>query len=411
MTRVTLALLLALLAVAPLASVAGVGGTPALAPADGGAAGNASATVDRSGATVTIQANNTTRRLGLDSVDRANYSSPGLGLGSTVSVTGQEIDQGLRFEYLSVRTEQVDTAAQRRIIAEVTIARIRDSVGDLREREWAALQAYGNGEITEQELLHRLAVIHSAAEQLEAAAVRLDEEGADIRLDEFRLQAQELQTPLREQILLAATGEADNPVRVHVSGSDQGVVLQSLSESRFSRNYYREAVRFDNYEQGEQTLELGDFVDVIEADYPFIDPTEEVEGTLLGTAVYETSHEQGTVRLYNDGRTRAVYREYQSLRLSDLPRARSYSATANGTTVSVQTTPNGGPAKVVATNALTGNTISADVYIDGELVGQTGGGLWVLTPSDTYTVTVRTPEGSVSVAIDTSGATNGSVAP
>lgn len=407
MTRLTLALLLTLLAIAPVASVAGVGGaTPPLSPTDGGDA--PATTAERTGTVVTIQANNTTRRLDLPTVDRTTYSSPGMDLASTAAVTGQELDQGLRFEYLSVRVEQVGSAAQRRAIADAEVERLNRAIGDLRDREWEVLLAYGDGAISERELLHRLAVIHSRAASIQAAATRLEADGADFNADDLRRRAMELQTPIRAQVLDAVSGTADAPVRVHVSGSAQGVVLQALSESRFSRDYYREAIRFENHEDGPNTFSLNAFLDLLNDRYPYVTTSDaDLDETTDGTNVYVNSHDQGDIRLYNDGRTEAVYREYQSLRLSDLPASSRYTATANGTTVVVQLTPNGGPAKVVTTNALTGNAVTATVVLDGETVGRTGtgGSLWVLQPSAAYTLTVRTPDGTVTVDIDRTGTT------
>ncbi|WP_256296160.1 DUF7096 domain-containing protein [Haloarchaeobius salinus] len=402
MTRLTLALLLTLLAIAPVASVAGVGGgAPPLPPDDADDA--PAATAESPGTVVTIQANNTTRRLDLPTVDRATYSSPGLDLASTAAVTGQELDQGLRFEYLSVRVEHVGSAAQRRAIADAEVERLNRAIDELRDREWEVLLAYGNGEIGERELLHRLAVVHSRAATIQAAATRLEEDGADFNADDLRRRAGELQTPIRAQIRDAFTGQADTSFRVHVRGSTQGVVLQALSESRFSRDHYREAIRFDNYDEGPNTFSLNAFLDMLNDRYPYVTTYDaDLDETTDGTNVYVNSHDQGDIRLYNDGRTEGVYREYQSLRLSDLPRSSRLTETENGTTVSVQLTPNGGPARVVATNALTGNTVSAEVVVDGKRVGQTrsGGSLWILQPSAAYTITVRTPDGTVTVPID-----------
>ncbi|MFC4406842.1 DUF7096 domain-containing protein [Haloarchaeobius iranensis] len=397
MTRLTLALLLTLLAIAPVASVAGVGGTAT--PLAAGQGGDApAATTERSGTVVTIQANNTTRRLDITAAGRSNYSTPGMDLASTVAVTGQRIDQGLRFEYLSVRVERAGSAARRRAIADAEVERLNQAISELRDREWAVLLAYGNGEISERELLHRLAVIHSSASTIGAAATQLEEDGADFNADDLRRRAGELQTPIRAQVSEALSGQADTPVRVHVRGSEAGLVLQALSESRFSRDYYREAIRFDNYEEGANTYSLNEFLDLLNSRYPYATTFDaDLDETTDGTNVYVNSHDQGDIRLYNDGRTEAIYREYQSLRLSDLPRGGVETVTENGTTVSMQLTPNGGPAKLVATNALTGDAVPAEVYVDGELVGQTGGGgsIWILQPSDEYTVTVETPDGTV----------------
>ncbi|WP_257300996.1 hypothetical protein [Haloarchaeobius sp. FL176] len=397
MTRLTLALLLTLLAIAPVASVAGVGSTATPLATD--RSGDAPATtVESTDTVVTIQANNTTRRLDITAADRSNYSTPGMDLASAVAVTGQEIDQGLHFEYLSVRVEQAGSAEQRRAIANAEVARLDRGLAELREREWAVLLAYGNGEISERELLHRLAVIDRSASNIAAAATQLEEDGAGFNADDLRRRATELQTPIRAQVSEALTGQADAAVRVHVRGSEEGVVMQSLSESRFSRDYYREAIRFDNYEEGPNTLSLNAFLDLLNARYPHATTFDaDLDETTDGTNVYVNSHDQGEIRLYNDGRTEAIYREYQSLRLSDLPRGGVETVTENGTTVSLQRTPNGGPAKLVATNALSGDAVSAEVYVDGELVGQTdgGGSLWILQPSDEYTVTVETPDGTV----------------
>ncbi|MFD1647060.1 DUF7096 domain-containing protein [Haloarchaeobius litoreus] len=405
MTRLTLVLLITLLAIAPVASVAGVGGgAPPLTPDDAGDDGDApETTVESTGTVVTIQSNNTTRRLDLTTVDRATYSNPGADLASTVAMTGQELDQGLRFEYLSVRVEQAGSAAQRRAIADAEVDRLNRAISELRDREWAVLQAYGNGEIGERELLHRLAVIHSSASNIATAATRLEEDGADFNADDVRRRAAELQTPIRAQVLDELTGQAEVPFRVHVRGSEQGLVIQALSESRFSRDYYREAIRFDNFEDGPNTFSLNAFLDLLNDRYPYVTTYDaDLDETTDGTNVYVNSHDQGDIRLYNDGRTEGVYREYQSLRLSDLPNGDRYTETENGTTVAVQLTPNGGPARVVASDALTDNSVSATVMVDGERVGQTGpgGSLWIVQPSAEYTITVRTPDGIITLPID-----------
>lgn len=404
MTRLTLALLLALLATAPLAAVAGVGGAPPLASHESVTSPGSTA-ADRTGTDATMQSNNTTRRLGLDTVGRANYTTPGMDFASSVAVAGQQLDEGLRFEYLSVRTEQAGSAAQRRAIAEAEVARLNRSIVELRDREWSVLQAYGNGDISERELLHRLAVIHSEASQLEETINQLEDDGAEIDADRWVLRVEEYQTPLRARVLAALSDTADSSVHVHVSGSSQGVVLQSLSESRFSRDYYREAVRFDNYRTGPGDFSLNQFLDLINQRYPYVTAADDqrppLEGTTEGIGIYEKSHDQGTIRLYNDGSTPAVYREYQSLRLSDLPIGRVHTVSQNGTTVTLHETPNGGPVKVTTTNALTDNPRVAQVYVDGERVGRTGSGgsLWIVQPSDGFVVTVRTAGGVINVSV------------
>lgn len=401
MKRFTVALLLVLLAASPLASVAGVGGSAPPLAADGTDA----STADRRGTTDSLSANNTTRRLGLDAVERSDYTEPGMDLASTVAVTGQQLDRGLGFEYLSVRTERVGSAEQRRAIADAEVERLNRSINELRDREWGAFRAYGNGEIGERELLHRLAVIHSNAAQLERAIAQLEADGADFPASRWTLRVEEYQTPIRSQVLDAVSGSVDSSVRVHVAGSSQGVVLQSLSESRFSRDYYREAVRFDNFEQGSNGFDLNDFLDLINERYPFVteDNSERppLEGTSEGIGIYQKNHDQGSIRLYNDGRTEGVYREYQSLRLTELPAGTVHSRTSNGTTVSVRETPNGGPARVVATNALDGDPVTVQLSVDGQPVGRTDGSgtLWILQPSEAYTVSARTPEGIINVSV------------
>ncbi|WP_435347997.1 DUF7096 domain-containing protein [Haloarchaeobius sp. HRN-SO-5] len=396
MSRLTLLVLMALLTASPAASVAGTGvDAPPSDPSTVEAASTQA--VDAA------VANNTTRRLRLDSVGRQNYSQPGMDFGSTVAMTGQRLEHGFNFEHLSVQVQQAASPQAQQALVDSEVDQIRRGIDDMRSRERDAILAYGNGEITDEQLARRLAMVHARAVHLDEAISRI-ENGYGVELGTLHRRTNEYRTPIRSQVLDAIEGDREDPVMVHVAGSGQGVVLQSISESQFDSQYYREAVRIDNFDTDPSDgFNSSSFLAFVSEQYPFIET--ENGGTLRPTGTgnwfYDKTSDWGSIRVYADGSTQSVYREYQTLRMSDLPTSTVHNETGNATTVSLSETANDGPAQLVVTDALTGDPVTASVYVDGELVGRTdgAGSLWILQPAGEYEVSVRTQDGPVNVSV------------
>ena len=396
MSRLTLLVLIVLLTASPMTSVAGAGA--AASPSD-------STSVDATTqvAASPSESDNTTRRLRLDAVERRNYSQPTMDFGSTVALTGDQLERGLHFEYLSVRIERASSPQAREALVDAEVEQIQRHIEGLRDQERAAIAAYGSGEISAEQLLRRMGMVHARAEQLDGAITDIETEFG-LELGTLHRRTDEYRTPIRNQILAAIEGSRETPLLVHVSGSQQGIVLQSLSESRFTNDYYREGIRLDNYDQDPtDQFNSSSFLEFVGDEYPFIET--ENGGTFRATGdgswFYDKSHDQGSIRVYADGSTQAVYREYQSIRVNDLPVETVQNQTDDGTTVTVRRTPNGGPTEVVVSNASSGAPQTTRVYVDGELVGRTAGtgSLWILEPADAYEISVTAQNGPVNVSV------------
>ncbi|WP_439027764.1 DUF7096 domain-containing protein [Haloarchaeobius sp. DT45] len=397
MRRFTCVALLALLVLSPVGTAASAPAVPATPSAD--RTPPAAAAV--SDLTVSDE---TTRRLELGTVASQDYATPALDFGAAVAMNRESIDSGYGLELLSVRLSAASSDEARQALVETAVDEMSARIDTLQQQERQAIEAYGAGDLTERELLKRLAMVGYRAEQAKATIDRL-ERSTGASLGYLTRQANEYSTPTRSLLFQTMTGDRQGTVRVHVQGSENGVVLQVLSQSASDLEYYREAVRLDHWDvdTADGFDNRTEFLEYTESRYPYV---RESSGVNIwefkrGSWFYESPLDQGAIRIYVDGSQRKVYREYQQLQVSKLPVSESTNVTEYGVEFTINETANGGPARLEVRNVLTDEPVVAPVLVDGTVVGQTDedGVHWYVQPSGTYEVTVELPQGPINVTV------------
>ncbi|WP_435319725.1 DUF7096 domain-containing protein [Haloarchaeobius sp. TZWSO28] len=397
MRRFTCVALLALLVLSPIGTAASAPAVPADTAAE-------RPTPSADVTSRTSISNDTTRRLELDTVSTQGYGTPGLDLGAAVVMNRETVDNSYRLELLSVRLGAASSDEARQALVETAIEDVESRVDTLQQQERQAIEAYGAGDISERELLKRLALVGYRAEQTKDTIGRL-ERSTGASLGYLTRQANEYSTPTRSALFRTLNNERDGSLQAQVQGSQSGVVIQLLAQSGPDLEYYREAVRLDHWDTDTANGfdNRTEFLEYTESRYPYV---RESSGVNIwefrrGSWFYESPLDQGSIRIYVDGSQRKVYREYQQLTVSALPVSNSVNATDYGVEVVINETANGGPARIQVQNVLSGDAIAAPVMVDGTVVGQTNedGVHWFTQPSGAYEVTVDLPQGPINVTV------------
>jgi hypothetical protein len=354
--------------------------------------------------------NNTTAKLPLTAVSAANYSTPRLDFAATMAFDASEVDRQYHVAFVTHQLDAATSQSASDAIVEAYLDAVTAELDALATAEREAVQRYAAGESDADTLLVELAVVDRRARAIDNALTRIRFESPGLsrsvlnRIENVRLELRSFQTPVREHVALAVTGDLDgDPNPLHVQAGPDGVVVEMLDGT----TYHRNAIRFDNRDVGavDQLGGLGAFQDRIEERYPWsyanrqdiaIDAYTQRN---LYTATY--GHPQGTMTTYVDGGTADVYREHQTLITTRLPVTERSTTTANNVSVTVVRTPDGGPIRVNVTNAATGEPIDARIDVNGETVGRSGddGELWWLATTTPFDVTVATAGVSINVTV------------
>lgn len=361
------------------------------------------------GSSRTLQ-NNTSEKLSLAAVTAANYSSVTLDFGATMAFDTQEVDRQYHVAFVTRQLETTTTQSESDAIVNAYLDGVTAELDALAIAEREAVQRYGSGEIDAETLLVELAVVDRRARAIDNALTRIRFESTGLsrtvlnRIENVRLELRSFQTPVREHVSLAITGQLDGATNpLHVRAGPDGVVVEMLDGT----TYYRNAIRFDqrDVDAVDQLGGLGAFQDRIEERYSWsytnrqdisIDAYTQRN---LYTATY--GHPQGTMTTYVDGGTGDVYRERQRLITTRLPVSERSRTSANNVTVTVERTPDGGPFLVNVTNAATGEPIDARIDVNGDTIGRSGddGQLWWLATTTPFEVTVATAAVNINVTV------------
>jgi len=370
---------------------------PALAlpaPADGPSPTGAPAAIDDD------EESNTTTRLTLSGDVTAATAKPSADIAQVVGGADDTLDARFRSRAGNASVRAAGSAAARVAAAEAMLDDIEDRTDRLQRTERAAVRSYANGTTSATELLRTLASVHSSAEALDQTlyahgrlSASIDGYDASERRGEIRTRLTMLRSPTRERVgaAFAGTGGVDDATQV--AATDSGVVVGTLSDGQ----YYREAVRFDNRDDNTTDTFDDDLAAVL--DYARTDlytwATENRQGNLALSGTYDGQyrlvipHEHGTLTIYLDGTTRAVFREFQALETDRLPRRTAVTETEGDLSMRVERTPGDGPVRLNVTDSA-GEPVDAVVRINGERVGTTGGDghLWTLPPRSYYLASV-----------------------
>jgi hypothetical protein len=404
------AVLAVVLVVAP-AAAAGPALTPlgadrASAPADGGSWSSTPAdsvrpadTANRAVNETTL--NRTTRVLALPAgmVTRSTLRAQYVDLGPGVAFSANASSARLRT--LSVlRAVESAEGEQREQRLGAALTTVEERTSALRERQRAAIGAYGAGDLDQRALLVELARIDIAARELryrQAELTAVADRSDDIELDQGRLATLErridvLTGPVRSHAVDVLRGNAES-TRFYVATGPGSVTLTTLDND----TYVRESFRGDRYNPGEGTISPDAALDITAESYPVIWETRRNNTQVIGSdGIYlvEVPHTRGTLRAFVDGESRAVFKEDQRRSLATMNDYPARTATKDGLELSVNRTYPGGPTRVSLRDAETGAPVDANVTLsaggqESELLGRTGssGTLWTLSPGSQYTVT------------------------
>ncbi|MFC5971508.1 hypothetical protein ACFPYI_09215 [Halomarina salina] len=298
----------------------------------------------------------------------------------------------------AMENEYDDTPREsRRALLERYTRELGNRTADLRAQERAALRRYNNGIITGDEYLRTLAEIDARADRLWGLTGFVDnrwrivtgqanrDPSASIRADLMGLRG-----PLRDRLQSTYAGDRQ-PLRVHITTTDDGLALGAFVEDNGRQTYVRDTYLGDVRRRSSGTdLYGGNTVRAsnrIAELYPWA--SEQSGLTVNGeTNAYRSPkyHAHGSTTVYLDGESGQVFAEHRRSYLDRIPV--SYTNASNESlTVTLGQTHRGGPLNVTVTDD-TGSRVPATVTVNGRPAGETGddGTLWTVTPYSARTL-------------------------
>lgn len=382
MKRIT-ALALVLLLAVPAPTLA--------APADGSAMSPSATSFDDPG-----DESNTTVRLSLSGDVTSATVEPSADMAQVVGDADAKFDSRFRTRAANVSIRAESSPEARAAAAEALLDDIEARTDRLHRTERTAVRSYANGSSSATELLRSLASVHSRADSIDQTlyahgrlSSTIDGYDAADRRGAIRTQLDLLRSPARERLAQAFAGTASVDDITRVAAAESGVVVGTLADGQF----HREAIRYDNRNDNTTDTFDGDLaavLDYVRTDlYPWA--TANQQGDLGLSGVYDgrhrltIPHEHGSLTIYIDGNTRAVFREFQALDVDRLPREQAVNNSEGDLSLRVERTPGDGPIRFNATDAA-GDPVDAMIRINGDRVGTTGddGYLWTLPPRSYY---------------------------
>ena len=337
---------------------------------------------------------------------------PGAVNASAVETQRVDLGPGLAFDrFLSqmrlqtlTTVERVRSAApgderQRLILGELND--IEQRVVSLRTTQRTALSSYADGSISTRALLLRLARIDAEARALEHRRSRLrklaeETQSLGLSTQRFASLERELDTftgPVRERVGNVVTGQNET-ARVYVATSSDGVVLSTLADGRYLREAYRGDLR--NFDAS-GAVSPEEALNITSRQYPVVWVHRANSTAVVGAgSVYSVSipHEYGMLTTLVDAGTKKVFMESQSRSLESFPSRHTVTRSRNDLQMTVNRSYPGGPVRISLVDARTGDPVNANVTIgpasggNSDFVGYTGsdGVLWTLSPQERYTV-------------------------
>lgn len=323
----------------------------------------------------------------------AHYST---GLDVTTAVTADV--ERLRGNYTKLAFDQrrasLDSPEAQQEYINRTVDRIVDRIEQLDADQAAAIEAYSEGDLSTSGFLREFLRTEIAATEQRAFAEYIDL----FQLEETIPQAVHseivmLPDPVTSDLETAARqGTGDDAVYIHSSAD--AVVLASAGPE-----YLRQATLRDERDASLPDQFAGDdlITDVNERMNELY-PWARVVGFQSrsgGLYTVELNHVSTDVEVALDGGTTNVFHEVQRVDTPTLPVSTTVTNSSADISLSVETTQPTGPMRVAVVDETTGNPVSATVFVDGNLVGPTGGdgNRWVVQPLGLFELTVETSTG------------------
>ncbi|MCL9815783.1 DUF7094 domain-containing protein [Natronocalculus amylovorans] len=303
-----------------------------------------------------------------------------------------------------------DSERQRRVLDELNT--IEQQIITLEENQQQAITQYNEEEIDSHQFVSEIVKITHEAEALEermgVLVTTANEAGTSI--DSNRRQGIEsslgvFSGPVRTYGSAILTG-AEQPDRIYVETSDDGIVLSAIDGD----TYTREVLRSDRRDRGGGTIDLEDAEDVVQASYPEIwneSSTIRVDGSGSTVRVSITT-ETGELIAFVDGGSEQVFKEHRQETVSEVVPTNETTRAQSGLNVTVQQTYVGGPLLISVVDSNSGAPVEeATVTVgqgseESDVVGKTDsdGELYALEPRGTYTVAVLSGTNTAFVELD-----------
>lgn len=336
-----------------------------------------------------------------DRIDRDGQQTVTIDVGGAVDSNAGEVRSTYYRVSLQRSYREAETTDERRAVVRNGTSSIGDRVGALEDRERRAVERFSAGEISEQQLLRRLAVIDQDARSLERSvdwletrADNLGLQSSEARLSLYRARLHTLHGPVRATADSAIAGEGET--RVHVETSEGGVVLATVAERNGEDTYLREA-----YDPSARTDDFGDrsgsglsaAEERLRELYPWVTNNSQPTAAPIGPDYarlwrFTYSHPHGSLETYLDVETDQILLERQYKDPESVPTNDTETVEGDLRLV-LNRTQAGGPLGVAVYDDDTGEPVDATVKIDDEAVGRTDADrLWTVAPRGGTTVNV-----------------------
>ncbi|WP_435155846.1 DUF7094 domain-containing protein [Haladaptatus sp. DFWS20] len=360
--------------------------------------------------------NSTTSQLSLGTPDRAETDAPSLSLSATLEMEKNEIEAQKRIYMLdeklsSAKTNQVKEQALLRYRYE-----IESQLSSLKNTERTTREKFNSGEISGEEYVRRLAVLHARAGNIEQSIQHMKTRGKDVPRftpEVWTLQGKliPLQGAVRQYAVNQYRGKSE-PQTVYVETTESGVVLSAIHGNQ----YVREAYLVENRNpDGTNQLLLKQAQNITAKQYPWVRNNSSGElstSTRFGTGIFLTTlpHEHGVIKAVLDGSTEKIFRETQYQSLASANHIPYGPPVRNNTTyleLAVNQTYAGGPLRINVTDG-DGKPVNSRISVGETEVEKAGsdGVVWTIAPRRKFTVSATHNSRTVNVTLSPYGTAN-----
>ncbi len=332
---------------------------------------------------------------------RQGYTTESVDVATAVGTSASRLDGEFQSRTFSTRYERAGPDSTARLaVAQSTVDDIERQVDALDATQAELFRAYSNGTLSQEQLVDRLVRLDAQASQSEATLQQIRDRirsdpatslppSLEARIAALQSELIVLPTPMTDRLAASATGRTD-PIVAYVGGVDDTLVLAAIDDGRF----YRQATVHSAYRGDDSTNFSGAFERVRDL-YPWVysGGSQFEPGLSKSADVYrlDATHPQGSLSAYLSGSTTDIFHESQTLVPDTVPVYNTITRQNASLNVTVTTTTETGPMKVVVRDNESGELLNGTVLVDGKRVTTTGadGTLWTVRPAGPFEMTVR----------------------
>lgn len=323
---------------------------------------------------------------------------------SNTTAVNLDVGASITADSASLRADFIETSFQRAIanarteanrteIRLRTLQRLENASERLRERNKQTIAAYATGDRASGSFLQTRARITTRAEELHGIISTISDslpfqpqEDVVDRVNYQRGQLRAMQGPISTEAANAIIGGGDRPI-FYAEASDSGYTLARIADGTYHRETFLGSQwRPDVADQF--ATDPDGALDAVRnrsaAIYPWVVENKDAGGGVFGGGIYWRSWEipGGMLRIYLDGGTTNVFREFQARALPSFNTTELSNRTVEDVRISVDRTYATGPAAVTLHDAASGEAINGTVVIgsrDPVPVGDDGR-FWFVQP-------------------------------